>query len=345
MSFWEHYHLPATVDDALRSLSAYDGQARVVAGGTDLILELQQGRKPPVAALVDVTRVSEMIQIEERDGFIYVGAAATHTAIVASPLIAGGATCLVESCGVIGGPQVRNVATLGGNVAHALPAGDGTISLVTLDAEAEIAMVYDGRRTTDDSRRPSVVHRPPVVVHREWRPVRSLFKGPGKSAVDHSRELIVQFRFKKAWPGEASAFKRMMRPQGVALPILGMAVWLKVEKHPERSRAARALSLPKGAQSRGAVVEEARIALGPAGPTPLRATKAETYLSGIPLVDDVIPQIADLILQDAQLRTSPHRATADYRTELIPVLAERALKLAYRRAVTGEAEPEGLGLA
>jgi len=325
MNFWEHYHLPSTVHDALTALSAYDGRARVVAGGTDLILELQQGRKPPAAALVDVTRVSEMIQIEERDGFIYVGAAATHTAIVASPLIAGGATCLVESCGVIGGPQVRNVATLGGNVAHALPAGDGTISLVALEAEAEIASLETPREASK-----------PQTPKREWRSVLSLFKGPGKSAVDHSRELIVQFRFKTAGQGEASAFKRTMRPQGVALPILGMAVWLKVDR-PERSR--------KAAQSKDAVVEEARIALGPAGPTPLRATKAETYLSGIPLVDDVMPQIADLILQDAQLRTSPHRATADYRTELIPVLAERALKLAYRRAVTGEAEPEGLGLA
>nr|MBI2903627.1 FAD binding domain-containing protein [Chloroflexota bacterium] len=208
-----------------------------------------------------------------------------------------------------GGPQVRNVGTLGGNVAHALPAGDGTISLVALEAEAEVASQTSNSKLQ--------------TPKREWRSVRSLFTGPGKSAVDHARELIVRFRFRKAGQGEASAFKRMMRPQGVALPILGMAVWLKVS---------------------GGVVDEARIALGPAGPTPLRATKAETYLSGIPLVDDVLPQLADLVLQDAQLRTSPHRATADYRAELIPVLLERALKLAHRRAATGEAVPEGLGM-
>ncbi|MBI4316142.1 MAG: FAD binding domain-containing protein [Chloroflexi bacterium] len=306
MTLWEHYHLPRSVDEALSSLAAYDGRACVVAGGTDLLLELQQGRKPPVAALVDVTRVSEMTQIAETDGTIYVGAAVTHTHIVASPLLAARATCLVESCGVVGGPQVRNVGTLGGNVAHALPAGDGTISLVALEAEAEIAV--SGRRS---------------AVSREWRPVLSLFKGPGKSALDRSRELIVRFRFKGAGSGEGSAFKRMMRPQGVALPIMGMAVRLKVS---------------------GGVVDEARIALGPAGPTPMRATKAETYLSDIPLVDDVLPQLADLVLQDAQLRTSPHRATADYRAELIPVLLERALKLAHRRAATGEAVPEGLGM-
>ena len=59
-------------------------------------------------------------------------------------MIAARATCLVESCGVVGGPQVRNVGTLGGNVAHALPGGDGTTSLVALDAEVEIAK--DGQR-------------------------------------------------------------------------------------------------------------------------------------------------------------------------------------------------------
>ncbi len=324
MTLWEHYHLPRSVDEALSSLAAYDGRACVVAGGTDLLLELQQGRKPPVAALVDVTRVSEMTQIAETDGYIHVGAAVTHTRIVASPLLAARATCLVESCGVIGGPQVRNVGTLGGNVAHALPAGDGTISLVALEAEAEIA-----------------VSRQPSVVSREWRPVLSLFKGPGKSALDRSRELIVRFRFRGAGSGEGSAFKRMMRPQGVALPIMGMAVWLRVE-HRERSKAHPALSAAEG--PKGTIVAEARIALGPAGPTPMRATKAETYLSGIPLVDDVLPQLADLVLREAQLRTSPHRATADYRAELIPVLLERALKLAHRRAATGEAVPEGLGM-
>jgi carbon-monoxide dehydrogenase medium subunit len=92
------------------------------------------------------------------------------------------------------------------------------------------------------------------------------------------------------------------------------------------------------------VVEEARIVLGPAGPLPLRAARAEAYLAGRPLVEDVLPQITDLVMQEARLRTSPHRATADYRRELVQVLVERALPLAVRRAQTGEAEPEGVGL-
>ena len=311
MAFWNHYHLPPTVDEAIALLARYEGRARVVAGGTDLILELQQGRRSPVEALIDVTRIGEMTRIEEADGYLVLGAAVTHTAIVAAPRLTGAATCLVESCGVIGGLQVRNVATIGGNVAHGLPAGDGTLSLVALDAEAEVASVLDS----------------PVVkfhLRREWRPVLSLYAGPGQSAIDQTRQVITRFRFRPVAPGEATAFKRIMRPQGVALPILGMAVWLRMS---------------------GEAVEAARIALGPAGPRPLRASRAEAFLAGRRLSEDALDRVAELILVEAKLRTSKHRATAEYRRELIDVLVRRALPLAERRARTGEAVPEGVGLA
>lgn len=306
MTFWDHYYLPVTVDEALARLADNSGRAggaRVVAGGTDLLLELQQGRKPRLTALVDVTRIPEMTVIVVNGDLIEVGAAVTHTAIVASAVLAQHATSLVESCGVIGGPQVRNVATLGGNVAHALPAGDGTLSLVALDAEAEIA----------------------TANGREWRPVHSLFRGPGKSALDLTRELIVRFRVRaaRAEQGEASAFKRIMRPQGVALPILGLAAWVAV------------------ADGR---VRAARLALGPAGPVPLRAERAEAVLSGRALDNAVLDEVVEALWAEAPLRTSPHRATADYRREMVAVLAGRALRLAVHRAVTGEVVPEGIGL-
>lgn len=313
MPFWKHYHLPATVSEALAQLQTYGGEARIIAGGTDLLLELQQGHKPPVTALVDITRIPEMAVIREADGYLYVGAGVTHTAITESALLAQRATCLVESCGVIGGPQVRNVATIGGNVAHALPAGDGTLSLVALEAEAEIAATDRKPPTADGS--------PSSAVVREWRPILSLFKGPGQSAVDQARELIVQFRFRPTGPGEATAFKRIMRPQGVALPILGLAVWLRMEA--DR-------------------IAAARLALGPAGPAPLRAREAEAFLSGKSFTAELLPTVAEMILKDARLRTSPHRATAEYRRELILPLAERALTLAVNRATTGIVEPEGV---
>jgi len=312
MPLWEKYHRPQTIDAALARLREHDGRARILAGGTDLLLEMQQGHKPPVEAMVDVTAIPEMTEIrhDEQTGLIEIGAAVTHTQIVKSDLITRQATCLVESCGVIGGPQVRNVATLGGNVAHALPAADGTTALVVLDAEAEIA----------------------APSGRSWRPILSLFKGPGISTVDRSRELITRFRFVAGLPGTGTAFKRIMRPQGVALPILACAVWVKVGEH-----------ISGNGHNGDAVVDDVRICIGPVQPVPTRARETEQALRGRPL-QEALPDAVAAAQAEFSPRTSKHRATAEYRVEMIDVLLRRALPLAARRARTGEAVPEGLGL-
>jgi len=315
MALWTNYYQPATVEEGLALLAQHEGAARVVSGGTDLLLEMQQGHKPSVAALVDVTSIAEMGTIGEQDGRIQLGAAVTHTHIVKSDLLVQRATCLVESCGVIGGPQVRNVATLGGNVAHALPAADGTTALVVLDAEVEVA-TSDGR---------------------SWRPILSLFKGPGKSAVDHSRELIACFRFPATGPGEGTAFKRIMRPQGVALPILACAVWLKIDQQQGTSN---------GQSSAAAVqpiIDDVRICIGPVKPTPCRALETEATLRGRTLTAALDDCVA-VARAEFVPRTSKHRATAEYRVEMIEVLLRRSLPLALHRAITGTAVPEGVGL-
>lgn len=316
MPLWEKYHRPQTIDDALAHLRQHDGRARILAGGTDLLLEMQQGHRPSVEAMVDVTAIPEMTRIrhDEQHGLIELGAAVTHTQIVKSDLITRQATCLVESCGVIGGPQVRNVATLGGNVAHALPAADGTTALVVLDAEAEIA----------------------ASTGRSWRPILSLFKGPGISAVDQSRELITRFRFPAGAPGTGTAFKRIMRPQGVALPILACAVWVKIGEHISENGRGDSAGLD-------AIVEDARICIGPVQPVPTRARKTEQALRGRSL-QEALPAAVAAAQAEFSPRTSKHRATAEYRVEMIDVLLRHALPLAVHRARTGEAIPEGLGM-
>jgi carbon-monoxide dehydrogenase medium subunit len=306
MSLWNAYHTPHTVEEALALLVAYQGNARVIAGGTDLMIDLQYGEKRahPLAALVDVTRIPEMTRIVAQDGWCTVGAAVTHTAIVKTALLEAGATCLVESCGVVGGPQVRHVGTLGGNVAHALPAGDGTTSLVALDAEAEVAW-GDGRR--------------------EWLPIRSLFVGPGVSALDSRRDVLVAFRFRLAETGEGSAFKRIMRPQGVALPILGCAVWVKLD-------------------SQRAHYAEARICIGPVAPTPVRAAEVEAALYGLPVGAETVERAVQVAQETLHPRASKYRATAAYRAYMIETLLRQALPLATERARTGIVHAEGVGL-
>jgi len=298
MTLWNRYFSPTSLDEALSLLAQYKGQAKVVAGGTDLILDLRQGHHPPVEALVDVTGIDELTHITLAEDAFSIGAGVTHAQIVKNPELGRLATCLVESCGVVGGPQVRNVGTLGGNVAHALPAGDGTTSLVALDADVEI--IKQGRR--------------------QWVPILDMFTGPGQSLLNTSRDILIQFRFKSAGPNQASAFNRIMRPQGVALPILGCAAWVQLD-------------------AAGQTITAARLCIGPVSKTPARASQTEAALIGRPATEPTIEQAAAVAMDELHPRTSKYRATAEYRHLMIDVLLRRTLPTAIQRAKTGQAVP------
>jgi carbon-monoxide dehydrogenase medium subunit len=286
MSLWKTYHKPKSVDEAIDLLTQAENPTAVIAGGTDLLLDLKQGRHSPIHTLVDISHIEEMQQISHEEGMIYLGAGLPLAKIIANPLILNNATCLVEACGLIGGPQVRNVATLGGNVAHALPAGDGAIALLALNAEAEIA-TRDGRK---------------------WLDLLELYQGPGITTFDRSMEILVRFRFRERSEREQSAFRRVMRPQGVAIAIQNMAVWLS--------------------NTVDGVIREARIALGPAGPVPFRAVKTEQMLQGSKVIKLPFEQALSSLRAEAQLRTSRHRATKEYRTHLLGTLLKRTLTAA-----------------
>lgn len=289
MSLWKNYHLAQSVQDALALLAAAPQPARLVAGGTDLLLDLQQGRHPPVETLIDITAIPEMNRLEIEGGRLRIGAAVPLNQIVASPLVRQHAEALFEACGLIGGPQVRNTATLGGNVAHALPAGDGTIALLALGAQAEIAS-SSGRKLV---------------------PIESLFLGPGQSTLVQEHALLLGFSLPLAHPGQGSVHRRVMRPQGVAIAILNMALWLE--------------------QQDGRIAQ-ARLAVGPAGPVPFRARRAETALQGQPMTADTLTAARQALLAEARFRTSPHRATAEYRQHVAGVLLEETLSTAWQRS-------------
>jgi CO/xanthine dehydrogenase FAD-binding subunit len=289
MNLWQEYKRPASVAEAIQALVSAPGPALPIAGGTDLLLDLKQGRHAPVHTLIDLTFIPEMNALELRDDRLYLGAAVPVGHIARDPLVAAHARALVEACNLIAGPQVRNAATLGGNVAHALPAADGTIALTALDAQAEVAGVSGRRRL----------------------PFSELFLGPGKSAIDKSRELIVGFYLRQANKGQASCFKRIMRPQGVALPILNCAVWLEREQD---------------------TVKDVHIAVGPGGPTPFRAAEAENAMRGQPIDDESFARALDSLLGEAKFRTSARRASADYRRHIVAGLFKDVIETAWERA-------------
>jgi carbon-monoxide dehydrogenase medium subunit len=295
MTHWREYLTPRSIDEALALLVRYGADAQIIAGGTDLVLDMQQGNHVATPVLVDVTAIPGLADICEDGAWIVIGAAATHAQIERSPLLRRHGMALVESCSVVGGPQVRNVATIGGNVAHALPAADGAIGLLALDAQVEVCTWTV------------------AGVARKWQPLLSIYAGPGRTILT-KQQMLSAFRISMAAPRQASAFDRIMRPQGVALPILGVAARLTFS------------------ESRGQV-NDAIIAIGPAGPIPFRASEAERVLTSAASFDEaVVGQAIAAAQKQAQLRTSRHRASKEYRHEMAAVLLGRVLRAAAQRA-------------
>ena len=288
MNLWQQYIRPTSVSEAVTALASAPGPTLPLAGGTDILLDLQQGRHSPVHTIVDLTEIPEMKSLELRDGSLFIGAGVPLSRIARDPFVATHARALVEACDLVGGPQVRNVATLGGNVAHALPAADGTIGLLCLDAQAEVAGPQGSRRAS----------------------LPELFLGPGKSALQ-SGEIIVGFYVDQIGQGQASSFKRIMRPQGVALPIINNSVWLEREND---------------------TIMQIRIAVGPGGAVPFRARKAEVFLGGKPYSDETFKVALEALIEEVKFRTSKMRASSEYRYHLVGPLLKDTLDTAWKRA-------------
>lgn len=295
MTNWQSYIYATSLEEALVSLTHSPHPSYLIAGGTDLLLEISQGRHSPARTLVDITQVPELNRLEVRENTLWIGAAVPLARLVAMRELEEYATALHEAVSLIGGPQVRNVATLGGNVAHALPAADGAIALLALNAKVWLARWNEA---------------PNQRYEIQPRPLLACYAGPGKSALaDH--ELITAFELSKQTHREGSAFRRVMRPQGVAIAIQNMAVWVRRDE--DR-------------------IEEIRIAIGPAGPIPFRAGQAEKILQGKIPTERVLDEAVDAIVAEARFRTSPHRATAEYRQRLAGYLLKETFHAAWQRA-------------
>ena len=197
------YLIPKSLDECIGYLTEFEGKARLIAGGTDLMLQLAEAKLAP-EALIDTGQLERFNRQELTGGGFYIGGGATHARVAADPVIKDQLPALAAACASVGSPQIRNVATLAGNVINAQPAADGAMALVALGARAEVSSVSGVR----------------------IEPVEDLYQGLGQCSVDPCREVLTGFRIPAPAPGDGSAFGRIAPRNALCLPTVNVAVWI-----------------------------------------------------------------------------------------------------------------------
>jgi len=198
------YLRPKNLDECLGYLTEFQGNARLIAGGTDLMPQLAETRVA-AEALIDTGDLEGFHRQELVNGEFYIGGTVTHANLAADPIISELIPVLAAACASVGSPQIRNVGTLAGNVVNAQPAADGAMALVALGAQAEIASNRGIRLEM----------------------VEELYQGLGQSKVDPCREVLTGFRIAAPASGCGSAFGRIAPRNALCLPTVNVAVWLK----------------------------------------------------------------------------------------------------------------------
>lgn len=143
---WQQYYNAASIEDVLDILQERGESARIVAGATDLILEMERGVRKGISTLVDVSRIGGLNQIRiDEDGIVHLGALVTHNAVVGSQLLRKVALPLVQAAWEVGSPQIRNRGTIAGNVITASPANDTISPLMALGAQVLLRSKHSER--------------------------------------------------------------------------------------------------------------------------------------------------------------------------------------------------------
>ncbi|MCB0256662.1 MAG: xanthine dehydrogenase family protein subunit M, partial [Anaerolineae bacterium] len=288
---WHTYYQPTTLSDALALLAQYGAEARVIAGGTDLILELERGvRRQEI--LIDITRVGaiDSVVLDEAAGEISLGPLVTHAAVTASPLLVQRAFPLARACWEVGAPQIRNRGTVAGNLITASPANDTISPLWALDGAVTLTSQARGERRLSFDQ---------------------FFRGVRRTALEPD-EMLTAVHLRALPDTARGTFIKLGLRRAQAISLVNAAVVLDFDS---------ALLGPVSDR----VVTGARIALGSVAPTIVRATDAEASLIGQPLSDRAIIAAAELAVQAAH-PIDDLRASADYRASMIGVLVERALR-------------------
>ena len=292
---WKQFFQPTTIEQALDLLRQQGSQARLVAGGSDVLVELQRGVKP-TETLIDLSLLHELKYIRHEQGMIKVGALATHNDVIASRDCVRYALPLAQACWEVGAPQIRNRATVVGNLVTASPANDTITALMALNA-AVVIVNADGER----------------VVNLEQ------FYPGFRRTVLQPDELIREIRIPALKANQRGIFLKLGLRKAQAISVIDLAMVLTINEN----------------VFSGDTVEDARITLGCLAPTIVHAPTAEAYLVGKFLTPDVRAEAGRLATLDVK-PIDDVRGSAEYRLLTLETLLIHGLdRIAANRQVEG----------
>jgi CO/xanthine dehydrogenase FAD-binding subunit len=242
----KRYAVPRTVEELTELLAGEE--ATLFAGGTDLMLQARAGVRRLGPVLVNINRLQDLRGISQDNGFIHIGALTTISEIGQSPLLEARAKILVDAADRFASEQIRNAATVGGNLCNASPAADMAIPLLLLDAEVELVSSSEG------------------TLRRRTLPVADFFLGPGDTQLK-PKEVLTSILFEIPGGDFVARFEKFGARPAMDISVISVGV--------------------AGVRDTG-VLRRARVAFGAAAPTPLRGRKTEAAVDGRRLDGDAI---------------------------------------------------------
>ncbi|NJK79287.1 MAG: 2Fe-2S iron-sulfur cluster binding domain-containing protein [Chloroflexaceae bacterium] len=281
---WQTYIQPATLPAALAALRDHAGRAHIIAGGTNLLVSMQHNHTP-IDTLIDISRL-ELEYIRHEHGMLHLGALVTPRDVLVSALCAHHALPLVQACQELGAPQIRNRATLAGNLVNASPAGDLITPLLAMGAAVVLAST-EGERV--------------VALH-------DFYQGPHQTSIAQ-HELLTEIRFPSLHDNQRGLFFKLGMRQAQIISIVNLALVLTLDD--------LASSAP--------LVRAARLAVGCVAPTVRLAEAAAQYLVGQRLTPEVCDEAGRLVQQVAAPISDIH-SSAEYRTAVLAPLVAQSLQ-------------------
>lgn len=271
---------PKTLEEALEILDK-NSDLTIISGGTDVLVKLHEGRMKDldIISIKEIQGLNEINLLENGD--IEIGGAATFTDIFRSEIINEHLEILAEAAVSMGGPQVRNLATIGGNVCNGAVSGDSAPTLFALNAKLKL-------RSKNNER----------VVN-----IDDFYAGPGKVNIEANEILISIIIEKKDYQNSKGNYIKFATRNAMDISLMGVSVIVKIKDNE---------------------FEDVRIALGVAGPTPLRCIKAEILAKGLKVNDENIKLIAKESLKSSRA-IDFWNASKEYKEHLIEELAYRGL--------------------